>query len=33
MVKKLNDEEIEAAGRKLEETLKEKGKSMDDLLK
>lgn len=33
MVNKFNDEEIEAAGKKLEETLKEKGKSMDDLLK
>jgi len=33
MVKKLNDEEIEAAGKQLEETLKAKGKSMDDLLK
>lgn len=33
IVGKANDEEIEAAGRKLNETLKEKGKSMDDLLK
>ncbi len=33
MVKKFNDEEIEAAGEKLEETLKEKGHSMDDFLK
>lgn len=33
MVKKLNDEEIEDAGKQLEETLKAKGKSMDDLLK
>ncbi len=33
VVRKANDEEIEAAGKQLEETLKEKGKSMDDLLK
>lgn len=33
MVKKLNDEEIEEAGKQLEETLKEKGKSMDEFLK
>ena len=33
VVKKINDEEIESSGRKLEETLKEKGHSMDDLLK
>lgn len=33
IVKKLNDEEIESAGKKLEETLKEKGHSMDELLK
>ena len=33
IVKKLNDEEIEASGKKLEETLKEKGKSVDDFLK
>ena len=32
MVKKFNDEEIEVTGRKLEETLKEKGKSVNDLL-
>lgn len=32
-VKKVNDEEIEVAGKQLEETLKEKGKSMDDFLK
>jgi len=33
MVRKMNDEEIESSGRQLEETLKEKGKSMDDFLK
>ncbi|MDP3770329.1 MAG: hypothetical protein U0945_12030 [Flavobacterium sp.] len=33
IVKKMNDEEIEASGKKLEETLKEKGHSMDDFLK
>lgn len=33
MVRKSNDEEIEAAGKNLEETLKEKGHSMDELLK
>jgi len=33
IVRKLNDEEIEAAGKQLEETLKTKGKTMDDLLK
>lgn len=33
IVIKLNDEEIEAAGKQLEETLKTKGKTMDDLLK
>ena len=33
VVRKANDEEIEASGRQLEETLKEKGKSMDDFLK
>lgn len=32
-VSKANDEEIEAAGKQLEETLQEKGKSMDDFLK
>jgi len=32
-VRKANDEEIEASGKQLEETLKEKGKSMDNLLK
>lgn len=32
-VRKANDEEIETAGKQLEETLKEKGKSMDDFLK
>ncbi|MAF20095.1 MAG: hypothetical protein CMI55_00235 [Parcubacteria group bacterium] len=32
-VRKANDEEIEASGKQLEETLKEKGKSMDDFLK
>lgn len=32
-VRKANDEEIEAAGKQLEETLKERGKSMDDFLK
>lgn len=32
-VRKANDEEIEAAGKQLEETLKEKGKSMDNFLK
>jgi len=32
-VRKVNDEEIKTAGRKLEETLKEKGASMDDFLK
>ncbi len=32
-VRKVNDEEIEAAGKQLEKTLKEKGKSMDDFLK
>lgn len=30
---KMNDEEIKASGEKLEETLKEKGVSMDDFLK
>jgi len=30
---KMNDEEIEASSKKLEETLKEKGVSMDDFLK
>ena len=30
---KMNNEEIEASGKKLEETLKEKGASIDDLLK
>ncbi len=30
---KMNNEEIEASGKKLEETLKEKGVSMDDFLK
>ena len=33
IVKKLNDEEIESAGSKLEETLKGKGHSIDELLK
>src|SRR3989338_973040 len=33
MVKKVNDKEIEAAGKNLEETLKEKGHSMDEFLK
>lgn len=33
IVRKINDEEIEASGKKLEETLKEKGASMDDFLK
>lgn len=33
IVKKINDEEIEASGKKLEESLKEKGASMDDFLK
>lgn len=33
IVRKINDEEIESAGKNLESTLKEKGKSMDDLLK
>jgi uncharacterized membrane protein len=32
-VRKANDEEIETAGKHLEETMKEKGKSIDDLLK
>ena len=32
-VKKANDEEIEASGKKLEETLNEKGHSMDEFLK
>lgn len=32
-VKKINDEEIETAGKQLEETLKEKGKLMDEFLK
>lgn len=31
-VRKANDEEIEATGKKLEETLKERGKSMNDFL-
>lgn len=30
---KMNNDEIEASGRKLEETLKEKGASMDEFLK
>jgi len=33
IVRKINDEEIEVSGKKLEETLKEKGASMDDFLK
>jgi|GEM_PF-1017131 len=33
IVRKINDEEIEASGKKLEETFKEKGASMDDFLK
>ena len=33
IVRKMNDEEIEASGKQLEETLKEKGASMDDFLK
>lgn len=33
MVRKINDKEIENSERKLEQTLKEKGVSMDDLLK
>lgn len=33
IVRKINDEEIEASGNKIEETLKEKGASMDDFLK
>lgn len=33
IVRKMNDEEIESSARQLEETLKEKGKSMDDFLK
>jgi len=32
-VKKANDEEIEASGKKLEETLSDKGHSMDEFLK
>ncbi|KKW35954.1 MAG: hypothetical protein UY83_C0002G0111 [Candidatus Adlerbacteria bacterium GW2011_GWA1_54_10] len=32
-VRKANDEEIESAGKQLEQTLKEKGKLMDDFLK
>lgn len=32
-VRKVNDEEIEAAGKQLEETLQQKGKSMNDFLK
>lgn len=33
IVRKMNDEQIEASGRKLEERLKEKGALMDDFLK
>ena len=33
IVSQLNDEELEESAKKLEETLKEKGKSMDDFLK